>query len=84
MMQRRSRFWIVGLVLLIGSPASIVASKFVLHEVPTTADWLFHGLLFLSGLALLDLDTAREIIKSVRFWRNGRADPPVRESDGPD
>jgi len=82
MIARRSRFWVVGLVLLLGSPASIIASKFVLHEIPTPADWIFHGLVFIGGLALLDLDTAREVLKSVRFWRNGRADPPIRESHG--
>lgn len=68
---RRSRFWIVGLVLLIGSPTSLLAAQFILHEHLGAADYLYHALVFLAGLAIFDKDAAEEVAQAIRFWRRG-------------
>ena len=78
---RTSRFWIVGIVLIFGSVASVVAQHFVLKERPSVADLVFHGVIFLAGLSLLDRETASSILSTIKFWKRNGTTPPS-ETDG--
>lgn len=70
-----SRFWIAGLVLVIGSPA-VVAVRMMIGQHPDLTDWVYHIIVFLAGLFLLDKERAKELMQSlIPFWRkpNGPA-----------
>lgn len=71
---RTSRFWLVGLVLIAFNMGYLGYGLVALHEKLSLIEAVFHGLVLLAGLALLDLDVARDLFARVTRLRNGRGD----------
>lgn len=69
---RTSRFWIVGLILIL-APLGFAGFRLVaLKESLTLIEAVFHGLVMLAGLTLLDYDIARAVFARLTRLREGR------------
>lgn len=55
---RTSRFWVVGLVLILFNLGYLGYGLVALHEKLSIVEAVFHGLVLLAGLALLDWEIA--------------------------
>ena len=75
---RHSRFWIVGIVLIVGNGFYLGYGLVQLHQRPTIPELSFHGMGMMAGVGLLDWEVASGLLKRVTqlvtFWRRG--DPP--------
>ena len=69
---RTSRFWLVGLVLIAFNLFYVTYSLIALKEKLSVTEAVFHGLILLAGIALLDLGVARDLFTRVTRLRHGR------------
>lgn len=69
---RTSRFWVVGVVLILFNMGYLGYGLVALKEKLTITEAVFHGLVLLAGLALLDWDIAARLFTRVTRIREGR------------
>lgn len=69
---RTSRFWVVGLVLICFNMGYLGYSLVALKERLSIVEAVFHGLVLLAGIALLDWEIASRLFTRVTRLRHGR------------
>lgn len=67
--RQESHFWIVGIVLVLGSP-TLMGVRLMLGQHPDLADWIYHAVVFVAGFFILDKERARDFLSGlVPFWK---------------
>lgn len=78
---RHNRFWIIGIFLVFIPLAWLAVSKFALREPLTTLDAVFHGLVIIVGISLLDRELAFGLLgrfaRLLLFWKRGESADPL-------
>lgn len=78
---RTNRFWMVGIFLIFIPLTWLAVSKFVLREPLTTLDAVFHGLVIIVGISLLDRELAFGLLgrfaRLLLFWKRGESVDPL-------
>lgn len=69
---RTSRFWVVGLILICFNMGYLSYGLVALKEKLSIVEAVFHGLVLLAGLALLDWEIASRLFSRVTRLRGGR------------
>lgn len=84
MTNRKTRFWLVGLVLILGNIGYSGYKLVALKQSLTVPEMVFHGTVLLVALAMFDRELAKEVfdrlVRVLPFLRKNGGPPPPAEA----